>query len=186
MSTQTANLADIQHTHDQHGNQTSSQQTQGNSQMPPAPTKTHDQHGNQTSSQQNTQQTQGNSQMPPAPAHTLISVKQLTVHGQLVTVLTTFTGMTLYERTSDPAPGSNCTGQCAHLWPPLLSNGTVISTAPIGGNLTVHLTANGKQVEYNGHPLYTYAGDKVLGQSNGQGVGNVWHSIPVTLQRQHW
>ncbi len=134
----------------------------------------------------NNQQSQGNGQMPLAPTNTLISTKQVKVHAQLVTILTTFNGMTLYEHTSDPAPGSNCTGQCAHLWPPLLSNGTVISTAPIGGNLTVHMTANGEQVEYNGHPLYTYSGDTAPGQTNGQGVGNVWQTISVALQRQHW
>ncbi len=134
----------------------------------------------------NNQQSQGNGHMPLAPTNTLISTKQVKVHAQLVTILTTFNGMTLYERTSDPAPGSNCTGQCAHLWPPLLSNGTVISTAPIGGNLMVHMTANGEQVEYNGHPLYTYSGDTAPGQTNGQGVGNVWQTISVALQRQHW
>jgi len=145
-----------------------------------------DQNGNQTNSNQNNQNNQGNSQMPPATTKTLISAKQVNVHGQMVTILTTFTGITLYERTSDPASGSNCTGQCAQMWPPLLSNGTVISTAPIGGNLTVHMTANGKQVEYNGHPLYTYSGDTAPGQTNGQRVGNVWQTIPVALQRQHW
>ena len=134
----------------------------------------------------NNQHNQGNGQMPPATTNTLISTKQVKVHAQMVTVLTTFNGTTLYERTSDPAPGSSCIGQCAHLWPPLLSNGTVISTAPIGGNLTVHMTANGEQVEYNGHPLYTYSGDTAPGQTNGQGAGNVWQTISVALQRQHW
>ncbi len=134
----------------------------------------------------NNQHSQGNGQMPPAPPKTLISAKQVKVQAQLVTVLTTFNGTTLYERTSDPAPGSTCTGQCAHLWPPLLSKGTVISTAAIGGDLTVHMTANGEQVEYNGHPLYTYSGDTASGQTNGQGVGNVWQTISVALQPQHW
>ena len=141
------------------------------------------QNGNQTNSNQNNQ---GNSQMPAAPTKTLISTKQVKVKGHKVTVLTTKNGMTLYERASDPAPGSNCTGACAHIWPPFLSNGTIVSTASIGGKLTVHLTANGKQVEYNGHPLYTYSGDMAPGQTNGQGVGNVWQIATVTLQLQHW
>ena len=140
----------------------------------------------QTNNNQNNRNNQGNGQMPPATPKTLISTKQVNVHGQMMTVLTTFTGMTLYERTSDPVPGSNCTGQCAQQWPPLLSNGTVMTTDPISGTLTVHLTANGKQVEYNGHPLYTYSGDTAPGQTNGQGVGNVWQTISIALQRQHW
>jgi predicted lipoprotein with Yx(FWY)xxD motif len=187
MTTQTAKPADIQQTNDQHGIQANNtQHTQGNRQVPPVTTNTNNQHSYQANSNQSNLKTQNNSQVPPATSNTLISVKQVNVHGQIVTMLTTFTGMTLYERTSDPAPGSNCTGQCARMWPPLLSNGTVISTAPIGGNLTVHLTVNGKQVEYNGHPLYTYSGDTAPGQTNGQGMGNVWQIIPVVLQRQHW
>ena len=165
MTTQTTKPADIQTNHDQK----SYQQVMLNA--------------TQTN---NNQHNQGNGQMPPATTKTLISTKQVKVHAQMVTVLTTFNGTTLYERTSDPAPGSNCTSQCAQLWPPLLSNGTVISTAPIGGNLTVHMTANGEQVEYNGHPLYTYSGDTAPGQTNGQGAGNVWQTISVALQRQHW
>lgn len=165
MTTQTAKLADIQTNHDQKSYQ----------HVMPNVTQTN-----------NNQHNQGNGQMPPATTKTLISAKQVKVQAQMVTVLTTFNGTTLYERTSDPAPGSNCTGQCAHLWPPLLSNGTVISTAAIRGNLTVHMTANGEQVEYNGHPLYTYSGDTAPGQTNGQGVGNVWQTISVALQPQHW
>ncbi len=141
------------------------------------------QYGGQTNSSQNNS---SNGRMPSAPTRTLIGIKQVNVHGRMVTVLTTFHGMTLYERTSDPAPGSNCTGPCAHEWPPLLSNGTVKSTAPIGGKLAVHMTANGKQVEYNGHPLYTYSGDMAPGQTNGQGIGMVWQIVTVALQRQHW
>jgi len=141
---------------------------------------------NQTNGNQNNHNNQGNGQMPAAITNTLINTKQVNINGQMVSVLTTFNGMTLYERTSDPAPGSNCTGQCAQMWPPVLSSGTVISTAPIRGNLTVHMTGNGKQVEYNGHPLYTYSGDMAPGQTKGQGVGNVWQTISVALQPQHW
>ncbi len=41
-----------------------------------------------------------------------------------------------------------------------------------------------KQVAYNGSPLYRYTPDKAPGDTNGQGVGNVWFvataSTPVT------
>lgn len=164
MTTQTNN--------NQYGNQANSNQNnQSNGQVSATPTN---------------QNNQGNGQMPPATTKTIISTKLVNVYGHMVTVLTTFNGMTLYERSSDPVPGSNCTGQCAQMWPPLLSNGTVLSTAPIGGILTVHMTANGKQVEYNGHPLYTYSGDMAPGQANGQGVGNVWQIVTVARQRKHW
>jgi len=151
------------------------------------PTQTHnDQYDYQVNSYQNNHNNQVKSQVPHAATKTLISTKQVNIHGHMVTILTTFNGMTLYEHTTDRVPRSNCTGQCAHAWPPLLSKGMVISTTAIGGKLTVHRTANGKQVEYNGHPLYTYSGDKAPGQVNGQGVGMIWYVVPVALQRQHW
>ncbi|MBV9257350.1 MAG: hypothetical protein JO215_04975, partial [Ktedonobacteraceae bacterium] len=34
--------------------------------------------------------------------------------------------------------------------------------------------ANGHQLCYNGHPLYTYSGDTSPGQTNGEGIGNKW------------
>ena len=158
--------------------------TNSSSARAPLTTQTNNiQNGNQANSSQNNHD---NGQVPAAPTKTLISTKQVNVNGHMLTVLTTFNGMTLYERTSDPAPGSNCTGPCAHMWPPLLSNGTAKSMASIGGKLTVYLTANGKQVEYNRHPLYTYSGDMAPGQTNGQGVGNVWQVVTAALQRQHW
>jgi len=137
-------------------------------------------------SYQNNQGNHTKGQMPPAPARTLISSKQVNVHGHMETILTTINGMTLYEHTTDRVPRSNCTGQCAHVWPPLLSKGMIISTARVKGKLTVHKTANGKQVEYNGHPLYTYSGDKAPGQTHGQGVGMVWYVVLIALQRQHY
>jgi predicted lipoprotein with Yx(FWY)xxD motif len=182
MTTQTEKPAGIQNKNDRN----SYQQTMHSA------TQTHNnQLGNQTTGNQNNQtisnqNNQENGQKPPVPTKTLISTNQFNVNGQMITVLTTFNGKTLYVRTSDPAPGSSCTGQCAQMWPPFLSSGTVDSTVPLGGNLTVQMTANGKQVEYNGHPLYTYSGDTAPGQTKGQGVGNVWQTITVALQRQHW
>jgi predicted lipoprotein with Yx(FWY)xxD motif len=132
------------------------------------------------------QRNQGRGQMPLVSARTLISTKQVKINGHKVMILTTFNGMTLYEHTTDHVPRSNCTGQCARVWPPLLSKGLVINTARINGNLTVHRTANGMQVEYNGHPLYTYSGDKAPGQTRGQGIGKVWYVVVVALQRQHY
>jgi predicted lipoprotein with Yx(FWY)xxD motif len=151
------------------------------------PTQTHtNQYDYQANMNQNNQTYQGKGQMPAATTKTLISTKEVKIHGHMVMILTTFNGMTLYEHTTDRVPGSNCTGQCAHVWPPLLSEGMVINTALIKGKLTVHKTANGMQVEYNGHPLYTYSGDKAPGQVRGQGLGMVWYVVTVTSQRQHY
>jgi predicted lipoprotein with Yx(FWY)xxD motif len=151
-------------------------QTQGNTQ----------QQNQAQQPQQQSNQNQMNGQNPGTNANTLLSTKQVNLNGQMVTVLTTFSGQTLYTYNADMAANSSCTGACAKQWPPLLSNGQVISTASISGSLTVQTTANGQQVIYNGHPLYTYTGDMGAGQINGQGANNMWQVAAVQLQRQHW
>jgi len=116
---------------------------------------------------------------------TVVSATQLSVNGQMMNVLTTGTGLTLYYRSSDPAPNSSCTGGCAQTWPPFLAQGNVIPGSNIRGSLTVHSTANGNQVEYNGHPLYTYTGDAVH-EVNGQGLNGIWNAVTVLAKPQHW
>lgn len=116
-----------------------------------------------------------------------ITTKVVTVNGTGMNVLTTGTGMTLYYRTSDPAPASSCTGNCAATWPPLLNhNMTIIPSQSFSGQLTVQQTANGSQVEYNGRPLYTYVGDTASGQANGNGLGGVWYPIQIQPAKMHW
>jgi predicted lipoprotein with Yx(FWY)xxD motif len=47
--------------------------------------------------------------------------------------------------------------------------------------LTVQADANGMQVEYNGHPLYTFSGDSASGQTTGEGFGGIWHVVSPSL-----
>jgi predicted lipoprotein with Yx(FWY)xxD motif len=158
----------------------SSSSTQSNTQN--APQSSTPQNGN-TSSSTTTNNT--TNQAPTGPIY--IKIVQESVNGQMMQVLTTGTGMTLYYRSSDVTPNAVCTGTCAQVWPPLLAQGQIITSNTItSGQLTIQTTSNGKQVEYNGHPLYTYTGDKASGQVTGQGVGNIWSTISVTIQRAHW
>jgi len=78
---------------------------------------------------------------------------------------------------------SVCSGGCAQAWPPVLfsGSGSPGSSDSLSGSLTVSANANGQQVEYNGHPLYTYTGDTAPGQMNGEGFGGVWFVAPTTL-----
>jgi LPXTG-motif cell wall-anchored protein len=98
------------------------------------------------------------------------------------TILTNAQGMTLYYRTNDPAGGSTCTGACAQNWPPLTVSGAVTAASGVTGQLTTFTRADGStQVAYNGHALYTFAGDKAPGDVNGEGVAGVWHVATVNL-----
>ena len=107
----------------------------------------------------------------------LIKTAIATVSGTSETILTNAQGLTLYYRTSDVPPSTVCSGGCAGAWPPLIvsGSGTPTSATSLPGKLTVVADANGNQVAYNGHPLYTYSGDTGPGQTTGEGVGGVWH-----------
>lgn len=118
---------------------------------------------------------------PTASANAFIRTMQVTLNGKVFTVLTTTKGMMLYYRLNDPAPESGCTGGCAMAWPPLIANGMLTSSLPLPHKLTVYMTGNGNQVEYDGHPLYTYASDMAPGQYSGRGMGNVWYLVSIYL-----
>ena len=111
----------------------------------------------------------------PAATSTVMT-STATVNGQSTTILTNTQGMTLYYFKPDTPTTSACTGGCASAWPPLLfsGSGSPTSAATLSGTLTAVTTANGNQVEYNGHPLYTYSGDTAPGQTKGEGLFGKW------------
>lgn len=109
-----------------------------------------------------------------------IKTAALTVGGKPLTVFTNAQGMTLYYRTSD-TPTSVCSGGCASAWPPVLSTTMPSVSTTLPGTFSLMNNANGSQVAYNGHPLYTYSGDSAAGRANGQGFGNIWFVAPTTL-----
>lgn len=112
----------------------------------------------------------------PAPA---VMTASATVGGQSVTILTDAKGMTLYYFTPDTATTAACTsaGGCTTNWPPLLftASTTPTSSTTLPGLLSLASNANGSQVQYQNHFLYTFAGDKKPGDTNGQGLaGGKW------------
>lgn len=113
----------------------------------------------------------------------LIKTSTATVSGKSETILTNAQGMSLYYRTSDMPPSTVCSGGCAGAWPPLVATGSSAPTSAtaLPGKLTIVADANGNQVEYNGHPLYTYSGDTGPGQTTGEGVGGIWHVVTPGL-----
>ncbi|MFE2751536.1 hypothetical protein ACFXGA_05980 [Actinosynnema sp. NPDC059335] len=95
-------------------------------------------------------------------------------------------GRTLYrfdKDTADPAK-SNCEGQCAVTWPPLLSNGTPRLEGVDPALVSTVKRADGtEQVTLAGWPLYTYAKDEAPGQWKGQGVGGTWFVVQPNGKR---
>lgn len=118
----------------------------------------------------------GSSSTPtPATTGAAVTLKTatMTVKGKSITALVNSSGMTLYYNTSDTS-SSVCSGGCASAWPPVVSTSAPGSVATLPGTLSLLTDANGSQVTYNGHPLYTYSGDSAPGQINGEGIGGVW------------
>ena len=89
-------------------------------------------------------------------------------------VLVDADGRTLYAFTKDQGDQSACSGECAANWPALTGTATA-GTGAEAGLLSTAVQANGSsQVTYGGKPLYYFAGDAKPGDTNGQGVGDVW------------
>jgi predicted lipoprotein with Yx(FWY)xxD motif len=98
-----------------------------------------------------------------------------TVAGKTETILVNAHGLPLYFYRPDTAAKSFVTGGLARLWPPLTS--AAPTTGGASGKVTVVSDANGQQVAYNGHLLYTFISDHP-GQVTGQGVQNFFVATP--------
>ncbi len=89
-------------------------------------------------------------------------------------------GMTLYAYDKDTkgATKSACTGACIATWPPFVASSGVTAT---GAWTLVDVTDKDGKAEkmwaYEGQPLYFFKNDKKPGDTNGNGVGGVWHVV---------
>ena len=82
-------------------------------------------------------------------------------------------GMTLYIFDKDEPGKSNCYNDCADSWPPYLASAS--AKAP-GGGISIISRADGtRQFAKDGAPLYFWIGDSKPGDTNGDGIGGVWH-----------
>jgi predicted lipoprotein with Yx(FWY)xxD motif len=90
-------------------------------------------------------------------------------------------GRTLYLFQADTGTTSNCSGACATEWPPLTSTKPTVGKGASASMIGTTKRSDGKtQVTYNGHPLYTFAGDNSPGDTSGQGVnafGGLWYAL---------
>ncbi len=120
-----------------------------------------------------------------APPVVVVKVKSAKVAGKSTQVLGDLKGKTLYYFTADSTSQIACTGSCAQLWPPLLiTSGTPAAQTTLSDKFGVIEGANGRQVTYNGHPLYTYAKDEDSEDAYGQGIGGKWFAATPNLSAQ--
>jgi predicted lipoprotein with Yx(FWY)xxD motif len=84
---------------------------------------------------------------------------------------------TVYQLAGDSTTSLLCTvaSGCTQAWPPVAPPaGVALST---GFTAFVRSDNNAMQLAFNGHPLYTFAGDSAAGQTNGNNVtafGGLW------------
>jgi predicted lipoprotein with Yx(FWY)xxD motif len=101
-------------------------------------------------------------------------------NSKLGTILTNARGYTLYMFSKDHGK-SACNGSCASGWPPLLGGSVAAKNGVKASLLKLTARSDGnKQATYNGHPLYTFVGDKKAGQTNGEGssaFGGKWYAV---------
>ena len=120
---------------------------------------------------------------PAAPSSTSASSGTVDLaKGSLGPILTDSLGRTLYLWQADTGAKSTCTGACAAAWPPLVTTAKPTAGSGVMSSLLATTKrANGtKQVTYNGHPLYRFAGDTAPRQTNGQGstgFGALWYVL---------
>jgi predicted lipoprotein with Yx(FWY)xxD motif len=114
-----------------------------------------------------------------APAGTVLTANST---AQLGAVVVDGLGWTLYRFDDDSAqpPTSNCAGDCATTWPPVLAEpGTPLTLegvdqAAIG---TVTRPDGGVQLTIAGWPVYRFAADAAPGATDGHGVGEKWFAV---------
>lgn len=78
---------------------------------------------------------------------------------------------TLYTYAKDAEGVSKCYDECAKMWPPHLAEYWDSPRAPFS---TVDRKDGKKQWAKDGMPLYFSTLDKKKGETNGDGVGEVW------------
>jgi predicted lipoprotein with Yx(FWY)xxD motif len=93
-------------------------------------------------------------------------------------ILVTTKGFTLYSFDPDgtDTAASKCVDACADVWPAYVKTK---KTKGVGKGLDKSLlgVGGGGQVVYNDHLLYRFSGDAAAAETNGNGVGGVWHAV---------
>jgi predicted lipoprotein with Yx(FWY)xxD motif len=107
---------------------------------------------------------------PQRPAK--VGMAENATHGN---ILVDGAGSTVYIFDRDTPGVSNCTGGCIAAWPPLLTEYPPVALTGVEAEIgTITLADGSMQVTVNGYPAYYWQGDAAAGDTNGNGVNNVW------------
>ena len=122
-------------------------------------------------SQTSGSQTSGAQPAGSHPASPKTSATVIASHSGSGGTFLTDSGRSVYLWVADGMNKSNCSGACAGAWPPVMATGKLTASGGVKPSDlgTIARSGGGKQVTYNGHPLYFFAGDSGPGQTNGQG-----------------
>jgi predicted lipoprotein with Yx(FWY)xxD motif len=103
------------------------------------------------------------------------------------------TGRTFYVFTGDGTDRPTCTGACARTWTPVTGSQIGVAAAiayqPGEFKLVARPGGGARQLSIGGHPVYRYTGDRLAGQTNGQGAQGKWFVVgtdgqPITTTRR--
>jgi len=87
-------------------------------------------------------------------------------------------GKTLYWFKKDAPGKSACSGPCVEKWPVYYRESVAAPTGIQADDFgTITRDDGRKQTTFRGYPLYYWVNDKQSGDTNGQGVNNVWQVI---------
>ena len=99
----------------------------------------------------------------------------LVADSNLGEILTDAEGKVIYYFANDTEGTSACEGDCLANWPPVPVDGEPIAGDGVDAELgTIDGNDGSTQLTVNGFPAYYFAGDQATGDTNGQGVGEVW------------
>lgn len=105
------------------------------------------------------------------------SIQLVVTTSDLGDILTDGEGRTLYLFVPDGQGESTCYDGCASAWPPLegeVTAGDGIDPALMG---SIERTDGSSQATYNDWPLYYFSGDNGPGDTNGQGINEIWYVV---------
>ncbi len=93
-------------------------------------------------------------------------------------IVTDADGLTLYMFGADKDGKSTCYDDCAATWPALVVEGEPEAGDGLDAQLgTTERTDGTSQVTYAGQPLYYFASDAAPGDTNGQGISDIWFVV---------